>query len=321
MTQLKIKLKNHISFTLKDFQKISPVRSAGRVLKILKALIFCLTSQAALMNALVVISLTHQMGEHHHILMAQSAAEVYPEAKKANEARRSYFNAHMTSKKKQIAVSFGGCSAGLALGAVLALDAGSDRADRPATLATNTAIGCALGILAGWIFVEDDQTFLYQNIDKLSFELGEAQKIIRKENYKRLGSKSDLKSSLFFEGDSSSLHLPKNQVPAPQSLQSFDFDGYKAAAGEKHCLVGAFRLMANGKDYVPVSDNIIMPNHFYYLIAEDQFGSGENKGPCVRPDLRFGHLEDIITGLGSALHNAADDAAQDYLRQFKKNSP
>lgn len=194
--------------------------------------------------------------------------------------------AGMTSKTKQISWSLGGCGTGLAVGAVLSSSA--DDSDKAATLATNFAIGCGLGILGGWLFVEDDQTALQKEVDKLSFELNEAQKLIRRENYQRLGSKDELRSVVI--GSS----LPKD----------FDFEGFR----EKGCYVASFRLMDNGKSFVPVSENIIMPNIYYYLVSKD-------KERCVLPDQRFGILNDIITGIGSALHNAADDAAQDQINR------
>lgn len=195
----------------------------------------------------------------------------------------------MTSKNKQIVWSFGGCGTGLVTG--LALGSSNDSADQSATIAANTAIGCVVGLVSGWLFVDDDQDELRKENDKLAFELKEANKIIRQENYKRVGRTDKLESMV------TQSNLPKD----------FDFDGYK----EEDCYVASFRLMNNGKKFVPVSEDIIMPNVYYYLVSK-------NKDSCVKADSKHGLLDDKINGLGSVLHNAADDAAKDKLKKERK---
>lgn len=193
-----------------------------------------------------------------------------------------------TAKDKTLTYSVGGCATGFAVGAYLNSKDDSDSKSSQATLGINTALGCLIGMGWSYLFVADDQENLAKQRDKYKFELEQAHKIMRQEGYRRLGAKGNLRASAL------SLSVPKD----------FDFAGYR----ESGCQVATFRLMNNNKKYVPVNQNIVLPNVFYYLVS----GS---KDKCVKQDYRLGVLDQIIPNLGSVLHDLADDASRDALNK------
>lgn len=191
-----------------------------------------------------------------------------------------------SSKDQAIGISVGGCATGMAVGFYLDSQDNSDDKSSMGTVLGNTGIGCLMGLAYSYFFVDDDQQMLVRQQDKLKFELDQANKVIRKNNYQRMGVPSSVSSKVSESGS-----------------QSHDFGGFK----DKRCKYVQFKLMNNGKDFVPVSKNIIIPNVFYY-------SASRKIQNCVKPDGRYGLLQDVIPGLVPVLNNAAEEAASNMIR-------
>lgn len=193
--------------------------------------------------------------------------------------------ARMTAKQKTLTWSFGGCGVGLAVGFGLAER--DNENDRAATIGTNTAIGCALGLISSWLWVKDDQASLAKERDHALAQLDELKRATASSVY-RTSDKAKF-------GDFLSMTENYQGSNALNKLVS------------KDCVAHRFYLGFDGREltdvYIPVSEDIIIKSLEYYVIRPKNLNDKEVV--CVEPIQPFGYLSLELQGIDNILFKHA----------------
>lgn len=193
-----------------------------------------------------------------------------------------------TSKQKTITWSFGGCGAGLAIGAYLDSNDKSEDKSSQATLAANTAIGCMLGLVGSWVFIEDEQKPLVQENANLRAKLDQYEAHLTGKGIEDFTPKRD-----YFDG------LTQNQ-PARNSLPT-DLSRLIDPSCEAFEYSLGFDDDPKASRYIPVDGKVAIQAFRYYLVVPKD-GSDRD---CVRPHASYGYLNKEFTNLSDILIDKA----------------